>query len=148
MNIIRKWDNMEGNPIDSLTSHSRWLMPVSNSSFVFRETYIERSPGESVNDRNDRAIRRVCTWYRNHLKGIEIILVTEDKNNLEKAKNEGLHGLTMLQYAERFLEKTPELADLVAITSERDELLTETSETFEPYEEVGDLFFTFSDWRT
>ena len=27
------------------------------------ETYVERLPGESANDRNDRAIRRAASWY-------------------------------------------------------------------------------------
>jgi exosome complex exonuclease DIS3/RRP44 len=28
-----------------------------------RDTYVERLPGESANDRNDRAIRVSCQWY-------------------------------------------------------------------------------------
>ena len=34
-----------------------------------RETYEERKPGESANDRNDRAIRTAAKWFKEeHLK--------------------------------------------------------------------------------
>ena len=33
------------------------------------ECYVERKPGESANDRNDRAIRRAAKWYKEHLEG-------------------------------------------------------------------------------
>jgi exosome complex exonuclease DIS3/RRP44 len=46
-----------------------------------RDTYIEREEGESINDRNDRAIRKACQWYRNHLKEVDIILITNDVEN-------------------------------------------------------------------
>ena len=41
------------------------------SFFVFvnehrQETYVEREPGESANDRNDRAIRVSCSWFKDH----------------------------------------------------------------------------------
>ena len=32
-----------------------------------KDTFIERNPGESVNDRNDRAIRVASKWYHDHL---------------------------------------------------------------------------------
>jgi exosome complex exonuclease DIS3/RRP44 len=31
-----------------------------------KETYVEREPGETANDRNDRAIRVSCAWFRQH----------------------------------------------------------------------------------
>ena len=61
-----------------------------------RDTYIEREAGESANDRNDRAIRTATRWYRDHLKGtgIGVLLLTNDRENREKAKKEGLEALT------------------------------------------------------
>lgn len=54
-------------------------------------TYVERLPNETINDRNDRAIRKTCQWYAEHLKetGIGIILVTNDRLNKEAAIKEG-----------------------------------------------------------
>jgi exosome complex exonuclease DIS3/RRP44 len=62
------------------------------------ETHIARDQGESVNDRNDRAIRRAVAWYQEHLKSTvrkkstvpNIILITDDQNNLAKATKDGL----------------------------------------------------------
>ena len=36
------------------------------------ETYVERRPGESANDRNDRAIRRAAAWYAGQGRGDSI----------------------------------------------------------------------------
>jgi exosome complex exonuclease DIS3/RRP44 len=61
---------------------------------------VERKPGESANDRNDRAIRKACSWYQTHLeesqKGIEkkkrikVVLLTQDLKNREQASIEGI----------------------------------------------------------
>lgn len=62
-----------------------------------RETFIEREPGESANDRNDRAIRMAVRWYSQHLKtfesdtdGLKVVLLTNDQGNKEKAQENGL----------------------------------------------------------
>lgn len=53
-----------------------------------------RLPGESVNDRNDRAIRVATKWYDNHLQGkkrhIRAVLLTDDADNRRKALDDGL----------------------------------------------------------
>lgn len=67
-------------------------------SLHFRDTYVERVPGETSNDRNDRAIRVATRWYDEHLKlsyqddtkSIRVILLTDDKGNREKALAEHL----------------------------------------------------------
>ena len=57
-----------------------------------RETYIERNPGESTNDRNDRAIRVATKWYNAHLdlddNKIKTVLLTDDARNRELAEKE------------------------------------------------------------
>lgn len=69
----------------------------------FRDTYVERKPGESPNDRNDRAIRVATSWYTTHLsasqpkaknKHISMVLLTDDADNCQKAKAEGLIAST------------------------------------------------------
>lgn len=62
-----------------------------------RDTFIEREPGESANDRNDRAIRVAVKWYSQHLKtfesdtdGLKVVLLTNDQGNKQKAQDNGL----------------------------------------------------------
>uniref|UniRef100_A0A8C5CZM8 DIS3 homolog, exosome endoribonuclease and 3'-5' exoribonuclease n=1 Tax=Gadus morhua TaxID=8049 RepID=A0A8C5CZM8_GADMO len=60
-----------------------------------RDTFIEREPGESANDRNDRAIRVAVKWYSHHLDtaesdGLKVVLITNDQGNKEKAEESGL----------------------------------------------------------
>lgn len=62
-----------------------------------RDTFIEREPGESANDRNDRAIRVAVKWYSQHLKtstsdadGLKVVLLTNDQGNKQKAEESGL----------------------------------------------------------
>ncbi|KMQ94973.1 exosome complex exonuclease rrp44 [Lasius niger] len=75
--------------------------------FVFinehhRETYIEREPGEKINDRNDRAIRVAVKWYNNHLSSddynVKVVLLTEDVENKTRAAEDGLFVLSMEDY--------------------------------------------------
>jgi exosome complex exonuclease DIS3/RRP44 len=33
-----------------------------------RETHVRRGPDETINDRNDRAVRMVASWYGSHLQ--------------------------------------------------------------------------------
>ncbi|XP_034936260.1 exosome complex exonuclease RRP44 [Chelonus insularis] len=80
-----------------------------------RETYAERIPGEKVNDRNDRAIRITCKWYKNHLlssdnPNIDIVLITDDNDNKEKAKSDGITVFSMEEYISS-LKDAPFLID-------------------------------------
>lgn len=88
---------------------------------IFRDTYVERQPGESANDRNDRAIRVATAWYENHLnknaekeRKIRMVLLTDDRGNLEKANAEGILCSTVGDYV-RGLNKFPTLQDKLAL---------------------------------
>lgn len=64
-----------------------------------KETYVERVPGEKINDRNDRAIREATEWYNNHLRqmqniNIKVILITDDVDNKNKARDNGIVTFT------------------------------------------------------
>lgn len=73
-----------------------------------KDTYVERDSGESVNDRNDRAIRVAAAWYESHLlpsqsekrcsERIRIVLLTDDANNRDKAQREGILSVTVGEY--------------------------------------------------
>ena len=69
------------------------------------ETHVRRESGETINDRNDRAVRRAVQWYGQHLeqsmtsKGRgracpAIVMLSNDKANLQKAQTMGLHALS------------------------------------------------------
>ncbi|KDR22892.1 hypothetical protein L798_14747, partial [Zootermopsis nevadensis] len=85
-----------------------------------KDTYVEREPGEKVNDRNDRAIRVSVAWYESHLmpnKGdrkkkdyVRVILLTDDAENKQKAENDGLLVATVGDYV-RHVDNCPGLED-------------------------------------
>ncbi|NXS56277.1 RRP44 exonuclease, partial [Brachypteracias leptosomus] len=88
-----------------------------------RETYIEQKQGESSNDRNDRAIRVAVKWYNEHLKKIEneekiqVILLTNDRTNKEKALEEGITAYTCEEYIKSLIAN-PDLLDRLACVSD------------------------------
>jgi len=77
-----------------------FYIPILSMFITNRNTYVERKPGESANDRNDRAIRKACSWYESHLEGsqnmrgqskkVKVVLLTQDMKNRELAIEEGL----------------------------------------------------------
>lgn len=86
--------------------------------FVFvnehhKDTYVVRKPGETSNDRNDRAIRVATKWYDDHLlanqanvpeeKRVRAVLITDDAGNREKAKEEGILVCTVEDYLKSLL---------------------------------------------
>ncbi|XP_073202649.1 exosome complex exonuclease RRP44 isoform X2 [Lepidochelys kempii] len=88
-----------------------------------RETYIEQEQGETANDRNDKAIRVAAKWYDEHLKKInneetiQVILLTNDRNNKEKAVEEGLTAYTCEEYIKSLIAN-PDLVDRLACVSD------------------------------
>ncbi|XP_034253802.1 exosome complex exonuclease RRP44 [Thrips palmi] len=84
-----------------------------------KDTYVERKPGETANDRNDRAIRVATSWYATHLSGsqpkaknkhVSMVLLTDDADNCQKAKAEGLIASTVYDYV-KSLQDAPTLLD-------------------------------------
>ena len=91
-----------------------------------RETFIERKPEESSNDRNDRAIRTSAKWYNAHIpkyvKSVgepsKVVLVTNDRNNKEKAREDDIEAFTIHEYV-KSMKNRPSLLDvLVSCSSE------------------------------
>eukprot|EP00931_Biecheleriopsis_adriatica_P073849 TRINITY_DN4805_c0_g1_i1.p1 TRINITY_DN4805_c0_g1~~TRINITY_DN4805_c0_g1_i1.p1 ORF type:complete len:1041 (+),score=211.65 TRINITY_DN4805_c0_g1_i1:97-3219(+) len=81
----------------------------------FRETYVERLPEETQNDRNDRAIRRVAHWYRRHIVGPEILLLTDDRACKAKAVADGLTALRAAEFVNRMRGKFPDAGEKLAM---------------------------------
>src|SRR5690606_39063259 len=64
-----------------------------------QETFTNRKESETINDRNDRAIRLACSWYSSHIKNAatasgleapELVMISNDRENLQKARKEGI----------------------------------------------------------
>lgn len=85
------------------------------------ETYVPREINESVNDRNDRAVRQAVKWYSEHLaaqvgKGTApaVVMLTDDRENIRKAKKEGVEAVRLRDYigsladGENLLDLIPE----------------------------------------
>lgn len=86
------------------------------------ETFIKGNPGESPNDRNDRAIRVATMWYASRLKGkMSVILLTNDVDSRRKAQEDGLDAQGVFSYAKGCAAEVPELLDLVAASAAAEE---------------------------
>ncbi|KAI1079552.1 RNB-domain-containing protein [Whalleya microplaca] len=88
------------------------------------ETYVTREHDETINDRNDRAVRQAVKWYNEHLalnKGKRIpatVMLTDDRANIEKAKKDGIPATTLRDYISG-LEDADRLLDMIAESQER-----------------------------
>jgi len=56
---------------------------------------VERDHLESMNDRNDRAIRQATSWYGSHfaaecLGDVKVVLLTNDKAQLKLSAEQGI----------------------------------------------------------
>ena len=99
----------------ALIADERRRFHVFSNEF-HRETYVARQPGESPNDRNDRAIRRAAEWYQAQLgDAVEVLLLTNDADNKQKALKAGLHAQSIHAHV-RSLPNADELQDLLVNT--------------------------------
>uniref|UniRef100_A0A182N1Q5 Protein DIS3 homolog n=1 Tax=Anopheles dirus TaxID=7168 RepID=A0A182N1Q5_9DIPT len=102
-----------------------------------KDTYVERMPGESANDRNDRMIRTAAEWYGKHLaigskkdRGnvVRIVLLSDDADNRNKATELGLNTCSAAEYMKA---AKVEYAHLVDKISQR-EVVCESKEPLFP----------------
>lgn len=100
---------------DVVADHSRHFFVFINEHH--KDTYIERQPGESANDRNDRAIRVACQWYQEKMKPfqIDILLITDDADNRRKATDVNVTSFSVKDYVEGM--KSTLLADKLNLSS-------------------------------
>ncbi|KAK2879387.1 hypothetical protein FQN49_000930 [Arthroderma sp. PD_2] len=87
------------------------------------ETHVRRGADESINDRNDRAVRTAAKWYTDHLQEVArkshkeqnipaIVVLTDDKENARKSDKEGVTALSLTDYISG-LEDADRLLDMV-----------------------------------
>jgi exosome complex exonuclease DIS3/RRP44 len=82
------------------------------------ETSVKREEGETINDRNDRAVRVAAAWYTSHLlstkrKSPTIVILTNDQDNRRKSKAAGATALSLREYVAT-LKDGDRLLDMVA----------------------------------
>lgn len=94
------------------------------------ETYVTRESGETINDRNDRAVRRAVKWYTEHLATAAaaaaahvakptpaVVMLSNDRDNLRKARGDGLAASSLADYV-RGLENADVLLDMIPETQD------------------------------
>jgi exosome complex exonuclease DIS3/RRP44 len=80
------------------------------------DTYVRRQSGESINDRNDRAVRQAAKWYSKHLASDRcptIVVLTDDQANLQKARDEQVPAISLTDYVSG-LEDADRLLDMIS----------------------------------
>ncbi|XHG01346.1 hypothetical protein AWENTII_004733 [Aspergillus wentii] len=107
------------------------------------ETHVRRGPEESINDRNDRAVRTVAKWYTEHLRAAAlrkgkkekslpaIVVITDDRGNLQKAKEEDVTALSLSDYVSG-LEDADKLLDMINESREAKDVKGARGELFYP----------------
>ncbi|RMZ91060.1 hypothetical protein DV736_g1698, partial [Chaetothyriales sp. CBS 134916] len=116
----------------SLPLYTRLMAVVKNVDkrvYLFfnefrRGASVRREEGESVNDFNDRAVRRSAQWYQEHLGHVvkrksgvpTVVVLTDDQENQRRGKDEGLAMLGLREYVGG-LEDGERLSDMIAATS-------------------------------
>ncbi|KAK6510421.1 exosome catalytic subunit dis3 [Arthrobotrys conoides] len=109
------------NRLVSLTKADEKRFYVFHNEFR-QETHVKRGQEESINDRNDRAIRVACKWYQKHIeqaasssgaRAPAIVMLSNDKANLAKAKSEGLECTDLDGYV-KGLKNADELLDMIS----------------------------------
>lgn len=112
------------------------------------ETHVTRQDGESVNDRNDRAVRKAVAWYGEHLaatgapKVPAVVMLTNDRDNLRKAKAEKIPACSLAQYVNQ-LKDADALLDMIPDTEDQ-----ETIKDKRPGDPLYPEYFTISKMMT
>ncbi|KAL1838003.1 hypothetical protein VTJ49DRAFT_3151 [Mycothermus thermophilus] len=114
------------------------------------ETHVARLEGESVNDRNDRAVRRAVAWYSQHLartgakKVPAVVMLSNDRENLRKAKEEGILASSLRGYVSQ-LKDGDSLLDMVPDTEDHDDV---SSKDRRPGQPLYPEYFSMSKMMT
>jgi exosome complex exonuclease DIS3/RRP44 len=119
------------------------------------ETYITREAGETINDRNDRAVRRAVKWYSEHLtKAVKaaggrskstpaVVMLSDDKENLRKAKGDNIAASSLMDYV-KGLNDADRLLDMISAINEG----RESREARATAENLYQEYYTFSKMMT
>ncbi|KAL8760780.1 MAG: hypothetical protein Q9184_003065, partial [Pyrenodesmia sp. 2 TL-2023] len=107
------------------------------------ETYVGRKKGETINDRNDRAVRAAVSWYGSHLeasvkaRGLPrvcpaIVMLSDDKDNLREARAENLDACSLKDYVSG-LDDADRLLDMISASRQDQELRGAVEQLYPDY---------------
>lgn len=104
-----------------------------------QDTNVVRFADESPNDRNDRAIRQAAAYYTAHLRTHALpghadttVIVSEDVENVHKARVEGLEACSVREYITRF-QNAEQLSDLLSARTVDENRAPRGSRVFDEY---------------
>ncbi|KAF2733192.1 RNB-domain-containing protein [Polyplosphaeria fusca] len=118
-----------------------------------QETHVHRDAGETINDRNDRAVRKSVQWYNQHIAQAvasrskksqripSVVMISDDRDNLRKSKADNIPATTLSDFVSG-LENADELLDMISAAQERREVRSAKTEVFYPE------YFTMSKMMT
>lgn len=118
-----------------LTSGGKKHFFVFHNNFC-ASTYTPRRVTESVNDQNDRAIRRVIQWYNLHLdenarKHPRVVFVSNDQDSLLEARKLMIDAFSLEDYVSLF-PGSEQLLDILPQTN-KEFSLSKSQDIYEPY---------------
>lgn len=104
-----------------------------------QDTNVVRFADESPNDRNDRAIRQAAAYYTAHLRTHALpghadttVIVSEDVENVHKARVEGLEACSVREYITGF-QNAEQLSDLLSARTVDENRAPRGSRVFDEY---------------
>lgn len=104
-----------------------------------QDTNVVRFADETPNDRNDRAIRQAAAYYTAHLRTHALpghadttVLVSEDVENVHKARVEGLEACSVREYITGF-QNAEQLSDLLSARTVDENRAPRGSRVFDEY---------------
>lgn len=104
-----------------------------------QDTNVVRFADESPNDRNDRAIRQAAAYYTAHLRthafpghADTTVIVSEDVENVHKARVEGLEACSVREYITGF-QNAEQLSDLLSARTVDENRAPRGSRVFDEY---------------
>ena len=128
--LLRTVDNEVASNSRPIHDRVRSLLTSHPHCYTFENEHhsgasIVDQPGESPNDRNDRAIRKATDWYTNHTvdsRGTKpsVVLLTNDRDNQRKARTAGLHCLSVYDFVQQHAVTHPALVPMLAAVMQED----------------------------
>lgn len=104
-----------------------------------QDTNVVRFADETPNDRNDRAIRQAAAYYTAHLRTHALpghadttVIVSEDVENVHKARVEGLEACSVREYITGF-QNAEQLSDLLSARTVDENRAPRGSRVFDEY---------------
>lgn len=106
------------------------------------ETYVVRGKGETINDRNDRSVRKAVSWYHQHLQQAvnsskrlsnipAVVMLSDDRENLRKARTEEINACSLTEYVSG-LDDADRLLDMINTSRQGQEARSAASEHIYP----------------